>query len=220
MKKLPGVVFTFFLVTPALPGFADTLSLDQAPASLKTTVLVFNMARVRSKVLGQAEEEATRIFREVGLELEWKECPCSQSAGPGDVILRIIPRLFGSMKAGFRDSDLGFAPTGEEGGVLATIFFHRVEAITKGGPIAPVLGNAIAHELGHLLLGRNAHSADGIMQAHWSRKVLKLASRGSLHFTTEQAQRMRTRVAARIEPQEAAPVPMLAALTREETSHR
>ncbi len=49
---------------------------------------------------------------------------------------------------------------------MATVFFHRVEAVTKGGPVAPALGNAIAHELGHLLLGRNAHSPTGIMRAY------------------------------------------------------
>jgi hypothetical protein len=127
------------------------------------------------------------------------------------MMLRIIPRLFRSMRADFHDNDLGFAPS-SDGGVLATIFFDRVEAITKGGPAAPILGNAIAHEFGHLLLGPNAHSSDGIMRAHWNREFLKLANRGSLHFTTEQAQLMRRQASARIKPQETLQVPMMAAL--------
>lgn len=75
----------------------------------------------------------------------------------------------------------------EEGGVIATIFFHRVEAVTRGGTVSKVLGNAIAHEFGHLLLGRKAHAPIGIMQPHWTRDMLKLADRGLLHFTLARA---------------------------------
>jgi hypothetical protein len=197
-----------FVLSVAVSGIAETLFSEKAASpNLKITVRVYNMAEVPSQVLTQAEGEASEIFREAGIETEWMECPCSPSAGSTDVMLRIIPRLFGSMKTDFRQDDLGFAPSSEDGGVLATIFFHRVEAVTKGGPVAPVLGNAVAHELGHLLLGPNAHSPTGIMTAHWSREFLKLASRRFLRFTPEQAELMRARVSARAKQQEVLSLP-------------
>ena len=49
----------------------------------------------------------------------------------------------------------------------------------------------MAHELGHLLLGSNAHSSTGIMRAHWQGEELHRLSRGSLEFTSEQADHMR-----------------------------
>jgi len=83
-----------------------------------------------------------------------------------------------------------------------TIFFHRIEAVSKGSSAAPILGNAIAHELGHLLLGPRAHSPTGVMTPHWSRDFLKLASRDFLRFTPEQAERLRAQVSALMKRQE------------------
>jgi len=205
-----------FISTLVIPGFAQTLPMDRGVApDLRVTVRVYNLARVSASNLAQSEHEASRILHEAGIEIEWTECPCPQTPGPSGLMLRIIPRLFGSMRADFRDNDLGFAPTSADGGVLATIFFNRVEAITKGGSVAPILGSAIAHEFGHLLLGPNAHSSDGIMRARWSREFLRPANRASLHFTNEQSNLMRTHVSARAKPQEALQAPTPAAFGKE-----
>jgi hypothetical protein len=53
----------------------------------------------------------------------------------------------------------------------------------------------MAHELGHLLLGSNAHSRQGIMCPDWHGGELQLASTGSLLFSEEQARFMRKRLA-------------------------
>jgi hypothetical protein len=199
MRNFPGgCLAVLFILTPPLRGFASQLpSETAAPTNLKMRVRVYNMARVAPRVLEESEQEVSRIFLEVGAKIEWLECPCAQNPSSADLMLRIIPQLFGSVRADFREDHLGFAPSSEDGGVLATIFFHRVEALTKGGATAPLLGNAIAHELGHLLLGSNAHSSTGIMQAHWNRELLKLANRGLLRFTPEQAALLRVRISGR-----------------------
>lgn len=44
----------------------------------------------------------------------------------------------------------------------------------------------MAHEVGHLLLGENRHSASGIMKAQWDLKQVQLAMRGSLGFLPEE----------------------------------
>ena len=172
------------------------LTLVLTKAELKLTVSVYNMAKVHGLTLGRAEKQASKVFREAGIELEWMHCPCPQYLRPKELMLRIIPRLFGSMHATFLGSDLGFAPTGPEGGDLATIFYDHVEKVAKGGDISAVLGCAIAHELGHLLLGQNAHSVSGIMHAHWSRSDLKHAKE-ILRFTSAQAERMCATVTTR-----------------------
>jgi hypothetical protein len=48
-----------------------------------------------------------------------------------------------------------------------------------------------AHELGHLLLGSNAHSCEGIMRPSWHGNELRAASMGALLFTPEQARSIR-----------------------------
>jgi hypothetical protein len=64
-----------------------------------------------------------------------------------------------------------------------------------------LLGCAIAHELGHLLLGPNGHSAGGIMQGEWEPKQLRLALMGGLVFTSQQSKVLRVAARARIENQ-------------------
>ena len=61
----------------------------------------------------------------------------------------------------------------ERTGVLATIFVDSVELIASLSEIDAtlLLGRAIAHELGHLLLGTNAHSVRGLMRAGGHRRT-------------------------------------------------
>ena len=60
-----------------------------------------------------------------------------------------------------------------------------------------ILGHMIAHELGHLLLGRG-HSHTGLMSAEVSGRTLKLAGAGRVQFTRKQVKRVRKSVGERI----------------------
>jgi hypothetical protein len=55
----------------------------------------------------------------------------------------------------------------------------------------------MAHELGHLLLPINAHSADGVMRGHWDLRFIPHAGAGVLNFSAEQARLLRARLATR-----------------------
>ena len=59
-----------------------------------------------------------------------------------------------------------------------------------------MLGCALAHELGHLLLPVNAHTRDGIMRANWDAN--SVARSGVPGFAPEQARLLRLRVAGRM----------------------
>ena len=65
--------------------------------------------------------------------------------------------------------------TATRSGALATIYVDRVAwlADAAGVDTRMLLGRAIAHELGHLLLGTNAHSETGLMRAVWSCDALR-----------------------------------------------
>jgi hypothetical protein len=54
----------------------------------------------------------------------------------------------------------------------------------------------MAHEMGHLLLGSNAHAINGIMRAHWESGELSRIAMGTLLFLPEQAKRMLGRTVA------------------------
>jgi hypothetical protein len=56
-----------------------------------------------------------------------------------------------------------------------------------------LLGYVVVHELGHLLLGLDSHSAEGVMRGKWDFAALQQAARGTLIFSASEAERMRSR---------------------------
>ena len=72
---------------------------------------------------------------------------------------------------------------------LATVYVDRVESVARGAGIDArrVLGLAIAHEVGHVLLNSNTHAPGGLMRADWSRKELQRKDAASWHFLDSEA---------------------------------
>lgn len=66
-----------------------------------------------------------------------------------------------------------------------------------------ILGEMIAHEIGHILLNLSAHSETGIMRGGWDLKDLQDVAYGELLFTKQQSKVIETEVIRRnsIEPQ-------------------
>jgi hypothetical protein len=61
-----------------------------------------------------------------------------------------------------------------------------------------VLGIAIGHEIGHVLLtGLEAHSRNGIMQAKWGKKDFRAAAQRTLGFAPDEARKLRSEVVLR-----------------------
>ena len=208
---LEPLVALSFLVAFGLPCFARDLVGSSQEPTLQMTVRVYDYAHVLPRTLGHAEEEASRILRAAGVEMAWVDCPtsvdvaanypaCEPPLGAMAVDLRILPP---SMAARVRSSreEMGFAlPFAKVGSASAAwVFFQRVEQLaeSKDADQAQILGHAIAHEVGHLLLGPDRHSSRGIMRANWDRGVLQEAARGQLLFTLEQAAVMRAEVRVR-----------------------
>jgi hypothetical protein len=61
-----------------------------------------------------------------------------------------------------------------------------------------ILGHILAHELGHLLLGLDAHRTGSIMQRNWGENELCRALQRRMLFPSWQAEQMRAQVVARI----------------------
>jgi hypothetical protein len=207
MTRLGKIPATFLLLCWfQSAAWAEEPTTGEAILQIKTRI--YNAAKVRPPVLSRALDEAATIYRRIGVEIEWLSCPCDENFPPSELYLRIIPRLFPTMRSPSKPSHLGYAAAAKEGGVLAGIFYDRVERLTGGGDPSTVLGYAIAHELGHLLLGDNPwghgpHSTSGIMRAPWKREDLKPKARELMQFTSEDAGLLRARVLERVrnEPQ-------------------
>ena len=90
---------------------------------------------------------------------------------------------------------MGFSLVGIAGTApfLATVYVDRVEAVARGAGIdaRTVLGLAIAHEIGHVLLNSNTHAPSGLMRADWSRNELRRKDAAAWHFLDIEAAHLR-----------------------------
>jgi hypothetical protein len=186
------------LLTIAFPALGSEL-----PTKPQVTINVYNDAQVSEQVLTHAEQEATRIFRQAGVDSVWVECQlsnagpnrdseCKSPAGPTHLALRIVPW---SSKLG--DTVFGTAFLSAEGdGTYSDVFYESVQDLHKDwhASLSRVLGHVMAHEIGHLLLGTNAHSPMGIMRPNWQGKELRSVGMGALFFTLAQARFMQAKL--------------------------
>jgi hypothetical protein len=96
---------------------------------------------------------------------------------------------------------LGFSYVDAESrqALLGTVFADRISAVASrlGMERGTLLGRAIAHEVGHLLLGSTGHPINGLMRDRWSAR--RGDSEGWL-FSVDEAANMRAALAARQDP--------------------
>jgi hypothetical protein len=170
------------------------------------TVQIFNYSQASPAILAGAEREAGRILGRAGLQAVWLECPvgpskpgsqtpCQKAPEATDLMLRV---LASPSQNKFQDTVFGFTVHP----VLASVYYEYAARRAKSDDAdfeAPIiLGCAIAHELGHLLLGTNSHSDAGIMQPRWESNQFRQLIIGNLVFTTEQSKLMREQARTRM----------------------
>jgi hypothetical protein len=173
----------------------------------QVTVKVYNSAHVSARDLAKAKAQATGIFWKVGIKLTWvpdfmvpevKAGSASQTWNSAYLQLRIWRHFHIKSKVIGSDT-LGFCISMEEGD--AVVLSDEVQNFAQWirfGDTANLLGLAMAHEIGHVLLRTLGHSGEGIIQAPWRPKDLRDSEHGLLLFTPEQGQLMRNEVARRM----------------------
>jgi hypothetical protein len=147
----------------------------------------------------------------MGIEIAWFE----RSLAPNQPTLtepirpdsnrfevRLLPRRMAS-RLKLKSDEVGRAMLASDGAfaTIADIYVDRLTDLTYGRKwaLGPILGDLIAHEIGHLLLGPDSHCTGGIMRPHWGERDLEEAQRGQMLFTAQQAERMRAQAIERIE---------------------
>jgi hypothetical protein len=180
--------------------------------TISITMRVYDYVHMERPALLAAEGEATAILGQAGLESRWVDCPtseaelakypdCQSEFGAKDMVIRILPKSMGDPHAKGQDT-LGVAYESDgQAAFLANVFYDRVISLGQGASatVPVLLGRAMAHELGHLLLGTHSHSKSGIMRAFWSGRDLNLDGRLYMLFTPDQSRQMKTRLAARVQ---------------------
>jgi hypothetical protein len=87
-------------------------------------------------------------------------------------------------------------------GALATIYRGPVNelAVAAGVDSEILLGRAMAHEIGHLLLGTNEHRPGGLMKAEWTPALLKERAPAYWVFSRDDRARLAKNLERRVNP--------------------
>ena len=188
-----------FMVMLIVPGVVSIRA--AAPAEDTVTVRTYNYASVPIEQLRLAKSEATQIFKRSRISIDWADCrvpgSVSGSACTDPLLVRrdLMLRLIDRPPNGDRFVALGESMLDhrERGGVLMTIDMGTVCAIADraGTPMPTLLGRAIAHEIGHLLLGSGEHPRMGLMRARWSNDELRGLKPAHWGFSTRESAQMR-----------------------------
>jgi hypothetical protein len=214
MVKTFGKVVRFAFVFVLLPPTAANLW-SKAPRTKtmaaqersRVTISVYNEAEVPMDVLVRAEEQAERVFGRAGIEVRWLNCripavsedasrACREAVFPEHLHLRIVRK-----SVGLKGETMGISFQAQDGsGCYADLFYEPMEQLhqSDGTDVASLLGHVAAHEIGHLLLGANSHSAAGIMHAHWTAEELASARVGGLAFLEKESRQMNARLAVAV----------------------
>ena len=168
----------------------------EATGGCETTIVahVSNYAAIRPDNLATAEREAARIYEAIRVRILWVPGPETRPDPCGFplhvLLLSRDMELQLSRTQALGDTVFGFI-TRET--VSAYILTHRLIELARrySDDFRRLLGQTIAHEVGHLLLPTNSHADRGIMQAH-----LGVRAYSASYFTPEQGVAIRARLAA------------------------
>jgi hypothetical protein len=205
MKIGTGVV-SFTLAVAVLPGAGrDRDDNPKAPCPA-ITLKVWNEAQLDDQILLGTKKETTEMLGRTGVRLVWVDCaagivdstslnPCRRDGRSVDFRLHIT-----TYKPPFATREmLGYSDPGG----TAAVYYPAVAKLSKSYRVAApqILSAAIIHEVGHLILGANAHTPQGVMRAHWGLEQFRLIEAGELDFARDQAKLLRAEVKRRLSEQ-------------------
>jgi hypothetical protein len=152
------------------------------PVAVDTTRLTITLTAptVPARVRRYLEAEAQRIWRRERIELSWCDRQCSQPDRRADLRVALLanPRLSSSAHDGYSLAEL------HREGRLIVVSLEAARSVVRAGlehadnpgwplerntqALGRVLGRAVAHEIGHYLLGTSAHARTGLMRAEFT----------------------------------------------------
>jgi hypothetical protein len=196
------LTFVYSMLIANTPGVRTCAKVQGTnPATLR--VSVFNDANVPRGQLLRAERLASGAFAQAGISVVWLPCGgtaktpeeqlgCTEVSFPAHLHVRIVQRSLN-----LNLSTFGMSFQEQDGsGAQVDIFYEGIVRLQECGRTDSgiVLGTVMAHELGHLLLGKNSHAETGVMRPSWNPADFAAASQGRLSFSDDQRHILKARL--------------------------
>ena len=191
------------------------LSNELSRGTMTLKVRVYDQADVPIGILGRALGETSRILAASGVETVWdlRDANSPESEGRAidfsavsmrmdqsiDTRHFLVMRFVRGGSSDIRHNALGFSLPAARYGAHVTIYYDRAEKVSLVVParLHKILGNVLAHEIGHVLLGSGGHSDSGIMKAVWTRADYQRIAAEYLQFLPQERVAMRNEVSRR-----------------------
>jgi hypothetical protein len=158
-------------------------------------VRIYDLSGQRDDQRQVALEIAATVLATAGVRIVWTLCApagssetdCSAQRRDTELVVRVMPTSSTWRRQEGVSMGDSVIDRVSQSGVLATVYADRVSWMASRAAITPaaLLGRAIAHELGHLLLG-SSHTSTGIMRRSWTLNELRWSRPGDWQFTKEQ----------------------------------
>jgi hypothetical protein len=176
-------------------------------------VFTIDSAGLPQPILARAEQNAARILGAAGVKLRWYDCArpgapggvtaaCREPIAPSDLWVRLLPQNRHEYRVrsgiGVPYQILGHALCNANNtGTYINIYWKSLLMQARGDQERSVylLGYALAHEIGHILLGPHT---TGIMASDWAEKDVLAAGPDEFLFCTADSKRLVERVRERL----------------------
>jgi hypothetical protein len=188
-----------FAAAAAMSLFSIREAIAQEPARLSVRVIIHDSASVPVDILETARNQTAATFARAGIDLNWSSAGNCGSDDDGRFCIQVLLRPRNAQSAPGARRIMGVALAADPLRAVLSLYFDAVTDVARryGSPRGDVLGLALSHEMGHVLLPPPSHSSSGIMQASWDGDDLRHILFGDAAFTDAQVLAMRSRLASR-----------------------
>lgn len=175
-------------------------------------IRIHDYAHIEDAELARAQEVVSGTYGAIGVRTDWLE-PLQQSDGafdgigaldsmPSDLIVIILTSAMAD-RGVIPDGTIGFAAVERGvGGRVAYVIYDRVRDFAGDTTVDDMrmMGIVMAHEIGHLLLTHQSHSAGGLMRGRWQQSEFRSARPHDLQFSEPQAKEIRRTLRSGVAP--------------------
>jgi hypothetical protein len=172
------------------------------------TIRVYDSAGVTTNDRTSALKTAGTILSRADLDPIWIVCTparngrlqpgCDAAPASHELVVRLTYSAPTADDGNRRAFGYSLIDASTATGTLSTVFVDRVDSLASTGKTAraTVLGRAIAHELGHQLLGSNDHTTRGLMRETWTAEELTRNRAEDWQFSSAQRTALHARWAS------------------------
>lgn len=201
---------SFFMLVALVVSLHPGEAASPPPALNHVVIRLYNIFGVPDEAIGRAHRTAGSILGRAGIESTWQDCvvptgPSRWASDPCDDVPRgeaVLVRVISTPDSVPDRRTLGYSYVDVEikSGVLSAVFADRIESMARRtrSDFSSLLGRAMAHEVGHLLLGTTSHSTKGLMRAQWLDSELLRDVPSDWSFSKDESSAMRSSLVARM----------------------